>query len=108
MCPVLTFDSSTMKDGVDNQSSQYWLDVSSAPHTQSKHSGWETSPRKKVIAMAASVAAFGLCGSSQDVVGTEVKSSLFKKNKQKQRVWESKQHPSSRGWEPAVMIRVGI
>lgn len=27
--------------------------------------------------MAASVAAFGLCGSSQDVVGTEAKSSLF-------------------------------
>lgn len=68
-------------------------------------------PQEKVIAMAASVAAFGLCGSSQDVVGTEVKSSLFKKNKQTekpQRVCESKQHPSSRGWEPAVIICVGM
>lgn len=49
MCPVLTFDGSTMKDGIDNQSSLYWLDVSSAPDTQSKHSGWETSPRKRLL-----------------------------------------------------------
>lgn len=43
----------------------YRLDGSSAQ---------ENSPQKKVIAMVANVAAFGLCGSSQNV-GTEVKSS---------------------------------
>lgn len=49
-------------------------------------------PQEKVIAMAASVAAFGLCGSSQDVVGTEVKSSLLvcffeiKKKKEREKI----------------------
>lgn len=42
----------------------YWLSLWSALDTQTKHLGWR-SPPKKVIAMVANVAAFGLRGSSQ-------------------------------------------
>lgn len=71
---------------LSSQPSLYRLDVSSASDTQTKHLGWKP-PQKKVIAMVANVAAFGLCGSSQNV-GTEVKSSL-------KEVWEGKRRPSS-------------
>lgn len=53
-------------------SSLRWLAVSSALDTQTKDPNLP--PQKKVIAMVANVAAFGLRGSSQNV-GTEVKSS---------------------------------
>lgn len=61
-------------------------------------------PQEKVIAMAASVAAFGLCGSSQDI-GTEVKSSLFvcflsKKKEKLLIVWEGKQSQSAEETRP--------
>lgn len=53
----------------DNQASPslsklYWQAVSSALDTQTKHLGWKLT-LKKVIAIVANVAAFGLCGSSQ-------------------------------------------